>query len=45
MSPKLFPTVIILLSAAAAIACACEGDLRRTIYWTAASCLNAAVTY
>lgn len=45
VSPKLFPTVLIVLSVAAALVCAAHGDVRRTIYWLAAAVLNASVTF
>jgi hypothetical protein len=45
MSPKLFPSLLILLSAAAAVVYACDGDARKAIYWAAAATLNAAVTF
>lgn len=40
----IFPGVIIALSIGAAIVCACQGDWRRAVYWTAAAVLNVAVT-
>lgn len=45
MSPKLFPTVLILLDLGAAVAYAFVGDFRRVIYWVAAAVLTATVTY
>lgn len=40
-----FPTVIILLSLAASLGNALDGDWRRVVYWFAAAVLNAAVTF
>lgn len=45
MSAKVFPTVLIVLDLAAAVAYAFAGDYRRTVYWTAAAVLTASVTY
>lgn len=45
MSPRLFPTILIVLDACAAIVCATQGDARRTVYWIAAAVLTATVTY
>ena len=45
LNPKLFPTIMIVLDLVAAAAYASSQDLRRTIYWAAASVLTAAVTY
>lgn len=45
MTGKLFATLMIVLSAAACIAYACQGDWRRAIYWGAATVLTASVTY
>ena len=45
MNPKVFPTLLILLSAGAAVVYACQGDWRKFAYWTAASVLNASITY
>lgn len=45
MNPRLLPTTMIILSALAAIIYACHGDLRKTVYWSAAALLNIAVTF
>lgn len=45
MSPKLFPTVLIILDALAAFVYVARGDLRHFIYWIAAAVLTATVTY
>lgn len=42
---RVFPTVLIILDAAAALIYLCYGDYRRAIYWTAAAVLTASVTY
>lgn len=42
---KFFPTVLIILDVAAAVAYMAGGDVRRFIYWMAAATLTAAVTY
>jgi len=41
----LFASCMIGLQGAAAIAYACENDVRRAIYWTAAAVLTAAVSF
>jgi len=41
----LFPIVLIILDVLAGIVYACHGDIRRTIYWLAASALTACVTF
>ena len=41
----IFPSVIIFMSVCACGFYALDGDLRRTIYWAAASVLTAAVTF
>ena len=43
--PKLLPTVMIALSVLASVVYFCSGDIRRGIYWIAASVLMASVTY
>lgn len=45
INPKLFPTIMILISLAAATVYMCQGDIRRTTYWAAAAVLTASVTY
>lgn len=45
MSPKLFPTLLILLSWAASVVYLCHKDWRMGLYWAAAGTLNAAVTW
>jgi hypothetical protein len=45
MNPKLFPTILIILSALAAISYIPSQDWRHVVYWTAAAVLNISVTY
>ncbi len=45
MSPKFFPTLLILLDVAAAAVYAGHGDVRKVIYWVAAAALTTVVTY
>lgn len=45
MTAKLLPTIIILISAGAAIVYAFDGDWRRTGYWAGATLINYCVTY
>ena len=45
MSPKLFPTVLIILCLLASIVWFYQGDWRKTVYWLAAAVLNFVVTY
>lgn len=45
MSPKLFPTILIVLDVAAALVYAADGDVRKIVYWLSAAVLTAAVTY
>ena len=42
---KLFPTILILLNAAASIVWFYNGDWRKTVYWLAAAVLNFVITY
>ncbi len=42
---KLFPSIIIVLDLCAALVCACGGDWRRAVYWSAAATLTFCVTY
>lgn len=44
-SEHLFPAVMILLDAGAAVVYAAHRDARMTVYWIAAAVLNAAVTF
>jgi len=44
-SPKLFPSILIVLDVAAAIRYGFDGDVRKVIYWTAAAALTTVVTY
>jgi hypothetical protein len=39
----IFPSIIIVLSIAAAIICAWQGDYRKAAYWFFAACLNGSV--
>jgi len=41
---RVFPGIIIILSAGASIFYAINGDLRRSVYWAAAAVLNLSVT-
>ena len=43
MSPKLFPTILIILDLCAAIGYA--GDWRKVVYWLAAAVLTTVVTW
>jgi hypothetical protein len=45
MSPKLFPTVLIILDVGAAIVYFAHGDIKRAVYWIAAAVLTTTVTY
>jgi hypothetical protein len=45
MSPKFFPTVLIVLDLAASAVCGFDGDWRRSVYWLAAAVLTTVVTY
>jgi hypothetical protein len=45
MMTKVFPVAIIVLQVCAAIVYAYNGDVRRTIYWVAATALVASVTF
>lgn len=42
---KIFPLILIILQASAAIPCAYVHDWRKMIYWLAAAVLNVAVTF
>lgn len=42
---KIFPTILIVLQAAAAIPCFIRGDAGCGVYWIAAAVLNFAVTF
>ena len=41
----IFPTILIGLDVLSAAVYACDGDVRKVIYWLAAAVLTAAVTY
>ncbi len=41
---KIFPSLLVVLDIAAVVAFQC-GDVRRSIYWTAAAILTASVTF
>jgi len=45
MTPKIVPTIMIILSVIAAIVYATKLDIRHTVYWLAAAALNIAVTF
>ena len=45
MTPKLFPTLMIVLNLFAAAGYVYPGDWRKVVYWIAAAVLTAAVTY
>lgn len=45
MSPKFFPTIMIVLSFCAAAVYATKSDWRMMVYWISAATLNIAVTY
>jgi len=45
VSPKIFPTLLILLDLGASGVYAASGDWRRAIYWLAAAVLTATVTF
>jgi hypothetical protein len=45
MNPKVFPTIMIALSAASSIFYAFDGNWRMTLYWLSASVLTTVVTY
>ena len=42
---KIFPIMLMALDTGAGIVYACNGDIRKTVYWIAAAVLNAAVTF
>ena len=42
---KIFPSLLIILDLAAAVVAFQCGDVRRSIYWTAAAILTASVTF
>ena len=44
-SAQIFPTVMILLSLASCALYACNGDVRRAVYWFAAAVLTTSVTF
>ncbi|MFH1385125.1 MAG: hypothetical protein ABIH47_09235 [Candidatus Omnitrophota bacterium] len=45
MMEKVFPALMIALDIAAAVVYACDGDVRRMIYWLSAGVLTACVTF
>lgn len=45
MSPKFFPTVLIILDVCAAVVYLTHGDMRKFVYWLSAAVLTTAVTY
>jgi len=45
MSPKLFPTILIILDLLAAIGYIPAHDWRKVIYWIAAAVLTFVITY
>ena len=46
MTPQqYFPAILILLDVGAAVVYGCCGDVRMTIYWGAAACLTASITF
>ena len=44
-STKIFPLVLILLDFGASVIYACNGDIKKCIYWIAAAILNITVTF
>lgn len=44
-SVYIFPTLLIFLDICAAIVCAVNSDIRKTIYWIAAAVLTVTVTF
>jgi hypothetical protein len=45
IDPKFFPTILIILDIAAALAYIPDGDWRKVIYWMAAAALTTVVTW
>ena len=45
MLAKILPTVLIVIDVAASIVYACDGDIKRCVYWLSAATLTATVTY
>jgi hypothetical protein len=45
MDPRIFPSIQIALSLAAAVAYGVAGDFRRSVYWAAAAILTTTITY
>ena len=45
MSPKVFPSILIVLDIGAAVVYACHGDWKRAVYWIAAATLTTTVTF
>lgn len=45
MSPRVFPTILMILDVAAGIVWANQGDWRKAVYWLCAAVLTATVTW
>ena len=45
MSPKIFPTILMILDFCAAVPYAVHGDVKHTVYWIAAGVLTLSVTW
>lgn len=45
MSPRLFPTVLIVLQGAAALRYLAAGDVKQAMYWALCSAMAAVVTF
>ncbi|MCE5184557.1 MAG: hypothetical protein LLF76_00330 [Planctomycetaceae bacterium] len=45
MSPKIFPTLLIVLDVMACVVYACHTDWRKATYWMAAAVLTFVATY
>jgi hypothetical protein len=45
MSPRLFPTILMVLDVAAGAVWYCHGNTRKAIYWVCAAILTATVTF
>jgi hypothetical protein len=45
MSPKIFPTILMILDFCAAVPYAVQGDVKHTVYWIAAGVLTLSVTW
>ena len=42
---QIFPTILIILDMCASVGYMCTGDIRKVIYWAAASILTICVTF